>query len=192
MFATFRRIALAVAGAAALVAASRARADPEWSQPPAYPPPAPQLSFSVELPAPPPWLAVAPPAYPVQGTWTRWELAREYRWLEAVRARFYRFGAWNPWRVRRFEAWYQVRRAELDRRWTALAWAPAPRGWREDRWNGRDDEWRRGRGGDDWRWNTSDRDDWRWNAGDRDDWRWNAGDRDGRRWDGGRRERGDD
>ncbi|HEY6106939.1 MAG TPA: hypothetical protein VIV59_13225 [Anaeromyxobacteraceae bacterium] len=34
--------------------------------------------------------------------------------------------------MRQFEAWYQARRAELDRRWTALAWAPRD-GWRGER-----------------------------------------------------------
>lgn len=204
MFATFRRIALAAAGVAALTAAGQARADhdcdwelesppdvqppayyqpqdyppPAYYQPQGYPPPAyqpqdyappayqqeypvyqppayapqevqaygqvPVLRFSVALPAPPAWLAVAPPPYPVRGMWSRAEVARQVRWLELARTRFYQRAAWNPWRVRQFDAWYQARRAELDRRWNALAWAPAPRhGWRNG-WDG-DQGWHRGR-----------------------------------------------
>ena len=135
MFAAIRRIALAVAGAAALVAAGRARADhdcdwqpvhPPVAEPPAYPPqdyppvyppavepaypprdyrpvyppavepaypsqdyppappavptfrrPIPVLSFSLALPAPPAWLAVAPPPLPACGACSRVELVRE-------------------------------------------------------------------------------------------------------------------
>ncbi len=165
MFATIRRVALAVAGAAALIAAAKARADhtqdrwrppafgpPAVVQPPAYaaPPDAPPACGSAPLRpapslavvplAPPAWLAVAPPTVAVHGYWTRRQLAQEYRWLDKVRVRFYRRGAWSPWRVRQFEAWYQARRADLDRRWTALAWAPAYReGWRADRWDGHGD-----------------------------------------------------
>jgi len=158
MFATIRRIALAVAGAAALIAAATARGDHDASrwQPPAYPPPAaagprahvpparaPALALAVSLPAPPAWLRVAPPAPPVHAAWTRHRLEQEYRWLDTVRARFHRHGPSSPWRARQFEAWYQARRAELDRRWTALAWAPGPReGWRADRWDGRGGEGR--------------------------------------------------
>ena len=164
MFATIRRIALAVAGAAALIAAAKARADhdqdrwrppasgapaaiqspayasPAYAPPPAPVRPAPALSLAVALPAPPAWLAITPPSYPIHGTWTRQQLAQEYRWLDKARVRFYRRGAWSPWRVRQFEAWYQARRADLDRRWTALAWAPAYRdGGRADRWDGHGD-----------------------------------------------------
>ncbi len=174
MFATIRRIALAVAGAAALIAAGRARGDPDqgrWQPPwygspaaveprahapPAHAPPylpaaparfSPEVSLALALPAPPAFLAMAPPAYPVHGAWTRHELAREYRWLDLVRARFYRRAAWNPWRARQFEVWYQARRAVLDRCWTAMAGTPGHRdwrsgggdGWRWERWESRDD-----------------------------------------------------
>jgi hypothetical protein len=163
MFATIRRIALALAGAAALVAAGRARADhdrapgfpagqpqvfePPVQRPQAYAPPATRepgvsLSFSVALPPPPAWLAIAPPPIPAYGIWSRPELQREYRWLEMARVRFYRHGASSPWRARQFEAWYQARRAGLDRRLTALAWAPGPRHSRDDRWDGRRGEGR--------------------------------------------------
>ena len=144
MFATIRRIALAVAGAAALIAAAKARADhtrDRW-QPPAFGPPAAVQppAYGPPTVAPPAWLAVAPPTVAVHGYWTRPQLAQEYRWLDKVRVRFYRRGAWSPWRVRQFEAWYQARRADLDRRWTALAWAPAYRdGGRADRWDGHGD-----------------------------------------------------
>ena len=146
MLATVRRIALAAAGAAALVAASRARADHEWSPPPqAVQPPAYQSPYARPLPVPPPWMAVAPPVHPAHRAWTRQELAREYRWLEAARVRFYRWGPRSPWQVRQFEAWYRVRRAELDRRWSALAWATPRYGWRSDRWHGRGEgNWERG------------------------------------------------
>lgn len=177
MLATVRRIALAAAGAAALIAASKARADHEWTPPrqlvvpvdppayqPPYSPPAPPPSLQATLPAPPPWMSVAPPVHPAYGAWTRNELAREHRWLEATRIRFYRSGPWSPWQVWRFEAWYRVRRAELNRCWSALAWAPAPRyGWRSDRWHGR--------GGGEWRWNGWRGGGWR---GDRE--RWEGGD----------------
>lgn len=181
MFATIRRIALALAGAAALVAAGKARADhdrpggypagppqayqpqdyqpaspapgyPDYQgqayQPGTYAPPAAgpgaSLWFSVVLPPPPAWLSIAPPPVPAHGVWSRPVLQREYRWLDAARVRFYRHSGWGPWRVRQFEAWHQARRAGLDRRWTALAWAPGPRhGWRDDRGRG----WERGRSG---------------------------------------------
>lgn len=155
MIATVRRIALAAAGAAALVAASRARA--EWSPPPQavvrVEPPAYSPTYARPLPAPPAWMAVAPPARPAYRAWTRSELVREYRWLEAARIRFYRSGAWSPWQVRQFEAWYRVRRAELDRRWSALAWAAPRYGWRSDR----------RRGGEEGRWNG-------WRGDERERW----------------------
>lgn len=137
MLATVRRIALAAAGAAALVAASRARADHEWSPPARVVAPAGPPAYQATLPAPPPWTAVAPPVYPAHRAWARQELAREYRWLEATRLRFYRWGPRSPWQVRQFEAWYRVRRAELDRRWSVLAWATPRYGWRSDRWHDR-------------------------------------------------------
>ncbi len=187
MFPTIRRIALALAGAAALIAAGRARADhldrppgltpavPQvqpWDYPapqgetppvyqapaypaPAYQVPAPVLRFTLALPAPPAWLAIAPPPPPAYGVWTRVELEREYRWLDAARARFHQYVAWNPWRVRQLERWYQVRHAELDRRWTALASAPVPRhGWRGPGWDRRED-WEHGRWGHQ-RWDRDD------------------------------------
>ena len=170
MFATIRRIALAVAGAAALVAAGRARADHELGyayQPPApgyrvepYQPPATALTFSLVLPAPPAWLGLAPPPPPVYGAWTRVALERQYRWLDLARARFYRYGAGDPWRARQFEAWYQARHAALDRCWPGSAWAPVPRygwrqGWRGAGWYGRGEGWERGRRGHE-RWERDD------------------------------------
>ncbi len=164
MLATVRRIALAAAGAAALVAASKARADHEWTPPPQVVVPVDPPAYQPPYSLPPPWTSVAPPVHPAYGAWTRNELARQYRWLEATRIRFYRSGAWSPWQVRRFEAWYWMRRAELNRRWRALAWAPAPRyGWQSDRWHGR--------GGEEWRWNGRRAAGWR---GDRE--RWEGGD----------------
>ena len=153
MIPTARRIVLAIAGAVALFAAARARADhqergwvqPEYAPPAEYGRPArptePALRSNVLLPAPPVWLEVRPPPAPGGVFWTRRQLQREYRWLEGVRARFYRHFAWNPWRVSRFEAWYRARRAALDRRWVALASAPVGGGWHREGWG-----WHRGHG----------------------------------------------
>ena len=170
MFPTIRRIALAVAGAAALIAAGRARADDRFQDYPSsplpaqgyraapYQAPAPALRFSLVLPAPPAWLGIVPPPPPAYGAWTRLELERQVRWLDMARASFYRYGAGDGRRVRQFDAWYQARHAELDRCRPASAWAPAPGyewhdGWRAPgyAWH---DGWRgpggRGRGGESW------------------------------------------
>ncbi len=179
MFATFRRIALAIAGAAALVAAGRARADPfddlsyppapgdpvQGYQVPAAQAPGPVLRFSLVLPAPPTWLGIAPPPPPAYRTWTRVDLDQQYRWLDLARARFDRHGAWSPWQVRQFEGWYQARHAALDRCLPASAWAPAPGygwregwrggGWRGGGWHGHGQGWARGR----WEHERRDRDD---------------------------------
>ncbi|HEU4383033.1 MAG TPA: hypothetical protein VFR85_05945 [Anaeromyxobacteraceae bacterium] len=165
MFPTIRRIALAIAGAAALVAAGRARADHDGSAgfPPAVHQPAyrtqpspalvyrePAPRFAVALPAPPAWLDISQPPAPTHGSWTRAELLREYRWLDRARVRFYRYGPSSPRRVRQFEAWFLARRAELDRRWEALAWAPGHRhGWRGEGWDDRGG-FERGRSGERW------------------------------------------
>ncbi len=80
-------------------------------------------------PAPPPG---AYPAYPDRPRddreWRehRWreheraEVGAQLRALDAQRERFYAENGWNPWRARRFERWYAARRAELERRWSAL------------------------------------------------------------------------
>ena len=151
-FATIRRIALAIAGAAALVAASRARADDHYYPTPRHQAPAAALRFTLALPAPPAWLVVSPPPVPAYGYWTRAQLESEYRWLDRARVRFYRRGGWSPWRVRQFDAWYGARCAELDRRSAALAWAPAGR--RGAGWYDRG-SWERGRAGRE-RWERDD------------------------------------
>ncbi|HEX9292012.1 MAG TPA: hypothetical protein VF904_21025 [Anaeromyxobacteraceae bacterium] len=99
------------------------------------PPPAPYREAPVyTAPAPAPAPVVASPFYPAhwRGGPRVMELRREYTRLEAARDHFY--ATWSggaPWRRDRFEAWYASRRAELDRRWAALA-----RGRGHDRWEG--------------------------------------------------------
>ena len=101
--------------AAATLATVAAAAAPALAHGPAHhpPPPPPPRAY---YPPPPP----APPARsPVR--WERAELRRDYAQLERTRQRFYATWNGNPGKARKFERWYAVRKAELDRKWVALA-----------------------------------------------------------------------
>jgi hypothetical protein len=104
------RALAAAALATAAVAAAPALAHDREPCPPAHHRPA-----GAYYPAPRP----APPPPPVR--WERRELRREYAELEHARKRFYATWNGNPGKARKFERWHAVRKAELDRRWVALA-----------------------------------------------------------------------
>jgi hypothetical protein len=64
-------------------------------------------------------IPVPPARHPV--AYERRELRRDYAELERARDRFYATWRGNPGKARKFERWYAVRKAELDRKWVALA-----------------------------------------------------------------------
>ncbi|WP_242346121.1 hypothetical protein [Anaeromyxobacter terrae] len=113
---TLRKLALAVALAAALPSAALAK-------------PCDDDRFPPPRPAPADWGRDGGPDWGRDGRDWRHEsprereareIRRELRELEDTRADFYaRFGG-RPGKVRRFERWYAERRAELDARWDAL------------------------------------------------------------------------
>lgn len=101
---------------------------------------------AVVYPAPPPAPVYAPayapgPGYQVQAApaygpmhrhdgwrWRAEERARlraEYDRLDQIRADFYARPGLRRGQAGRFESWYAARRAELDRRWSALSWYAA-------------------------------------------------------------------
>lgn len=60
-----------------------------------------------------------------RATQERARLRAEYARLDQIRDDFYARPGMRRGQARRFEYWYATRRAELDRRWSALSWYAA-------------------------------------------------------------------